>query len=73
MAADTQPICFHCGQSAAVSTRFNRLPDGRPCPACAERLLASLAPPLPGYDPANETLPEQVEASEPDTDYDASA
>jgi len=38
-------VCFHCGQSTASvdeGPRLNRLADGRPCPACADRLLRSL-------------------------------
>ena len=53
------PICFQCGQSAAETRRFNRLEDGQPCPACSERLLATLRPLLPGFDPLGEpALPE---------------
>jgi len=44
------PICFQCGQPAEASGgRLNRLDDGRPCPTCSERLMASLRPLLPGW------------------------
>jgi hypothetical protein len=39
------PVCFHCGlatESSEEGPKLNRLPDGHPCPACADRLLASL-------------------------------
>jgi hypothetical protein len=39
------PVCFHCGlptESGEEGPRLNRLPDGRPCPACGDRLLQSL-------------------------------
>lgn len=45
MSDPAAPVCFHCGQSTESSEdgpRLNRLPDGQPCPACADRLLASL-------------------------------
>lgn len=38
-------VCFHCGlatESTEDGPQLNRLPDGQPCPACADRLLASL-------------------------------
>ena len=38
-------VCFHCGLATETGDdgpTLNRLPDGQPCPACAERLLASL-------------------------------
>lgn len=47
MSESNLPICFQCGQSSRTD-RFNRLSDGRQCPACCERLLATLAPLLPG-------------------------
>lgn len=47
MADSNVPICFHCGQPSRTD-RFNRLADGRQCSACCERLLATLAPLLPG-------------------------
>ena len=39
------PVCFHCGQpteSSEDGPRLNRVDDGTPCPACAERLLEDL-------------------------------
>lgn len=45
-----QTICIQCGQQAIDPTRINHLPDGRPCPICAERLLMMLPPLLPAFD-----------------------
>lgn len=45
MSEGTPTVCFHCGhatESPEDGPRLNRLEDGRPCPACAERLLADL-------------------------------
>lgn len=45
MSDPAAPVCFHCGLTTETSEdgpRLNRLPDGQPCPACADRLLASL-------------------------------
>jgi len=45
MNQSASPVCFHCGQPTASTEegpRLNRLPDGQPCPACADRLLQSL-------------------------------
>jgi hypothetical protein len=45
MSSPAAPVCFHCGlstESTEDGPRLNRLPDGLPCPACADRLLASL-------------------------------
>jgi len=49
MASDPAPICIQCGQPASAS-RLNCLRDGRPCPSCSERLMASLRPLLPGWE-----------------------
>ncbi|TAJ11652.1 MAG: hypothetical protein EPO68_14320 [Planctomycetota bacterium] len=48
MAEASQPVCMTCGQSAGTPLRFNHLPSGEPCPACAERLLEAMASLLPG-------------------------
>ncbi len=45
MPESASPVCFHCGQateSRGEEPRLNRLPDGRPCPICANRLLEML-------------------------------
>lgn len=47
MRRENHPICFQCGQTTGDLTRFNRLHDGRACPACADRLLAALPSLLP--------------------------
>jgi DNA-directed RNA polymerase subunit RPC12/RpoP len=66
----TEPICFQCGQSAAETRRLNRLEDGQACPTCSERLLATLRPLLPGFDPMREPLPEISVETELDLDFD---
>ena len=61
-------ICFHCGQSTEPSGEegLNRLPDGRACPACAERTLDALPPLLPGgYAAGTEAELEVEPRSEP--------
>jgi hypothetical protein len=45
MSESAVPVCFHCGlstESGEDGPQLNRLPDGQACPACADRLLASL-------------------------------
>jgi DNA-directed RNA polymerase subunit RPC12/RpoP len=54
MASDPAPICIQCGQPTSTSERLNCLQDGRPCPSCSERLMASLRPLLPGWKEAEE-------------------
>jgi DNA-directed RNA polymerase subunit RPC12/RpoP len=57
----TPAICFECGQDSRVdSGRLNRLDDGRPCPTCSERLMASLRPLLPGWDAEPENADAQL-------------
>jgi hypothetical protein len=51
MADPTPARCITCGQEAVSTTRLNALPSGEPCPACAERLLDTLAPALPSQAP----------------------
>ena len=41
-------LCFSCGQPVGEPPRLNLLAGGRPCPTCADRLLESLPPILPG-------------------------
>ena len=71
MSLRAAPICIQCGQATTqgASDHLNRLPDGRPCAACAERLLATLPPLLPGM-PVFAEEPE-FEGSEPDHDRSA--
>jgi len=57
----SDPICFTCGQPAGPAPRWNRLDDGRACPSCAERLLDSLAPLVPGLRHTADT-PEGVDS-----------
>ncbi|HEX6862502.1 MAG TPA: hypothetical protein VF414_06800 [Thermoanaerobaculia bacterium] len=41
------PVCIACSQPTGPGPRLNRLPDGRVCPSCRERLLDTLPPILP--------------------------
>jgi len=41
------PVCITCGKATGPKAKLNRLPDGRPCPSCAERILDSLPAILP--------------------------
>ncbi|MFM7298423.1 MAG: hypothetical protein ACKO4Q_14550 [Planctomycetota bacterium] len=75
MRRENHPICFQCGQTTGDLTRFNRLRDGRACPACAERLLAALPSLLPRQGaPAElaEALEHDLDAGD-DSDLDAGA
>lgn len=70
----TTICCIQCGQNTGDVTRFNRLPDGRACPACAERLLDMLPPLLPGVPQDSLDQPvEELEAVDDDGDYDRPA
>lgn len=73
----TTICCIQCGQNTGDATRFNRLPDGRACPACADRLLEMLPPLLPGVpqDGLNDSAEEleSLEARDDDGDYDRPA
>jgi hypothetical protein len=69
MADGTEPLCFTCGLPGAKTLQLNRLPNGQVCPACRDRLLASIAPALPNRVPgvvaefgAGTDLHEEVEA-----------
>jgi hypothetical protein len=64
MAESTPSICFVCGQRADAANQLNRLPDGRPCPTCADRLLAMLPPALPAFVEVAEPVEDEL-ASEP--------
>jgi hypothetical protein len=48
MSGSPGALCFTCGQPISDPPRFNHLTNGRPCPACRDRLLASLPSLLPG-------------------------
>ncbi len=69
-------LCIHCGLDAGNPPRLNRFEDGRVCPACADRLLASLPPVLPSDPRHAEASPEEIENEfqdygEPDFDRPA--
>ena len=55
---EPQVVCFQCGQTVGDPPRANVRPDGSPCPACAERLLASLPPIFHALPPAMVSEPE---------------
>jgi hypothetical protein len=65
------PICIQCGHKTTLGAadHLNRMSDGRPCGACAARLLETLPSLLPGvFGPVRE--PEFVDG-EPDYDMPA--
>ena len=51
MRSGSDVVCIRCGLPIGDPPRINRLSDGEPCGACAERLLETLPPifhaPLP--------------------------
>lgn len=60
----TEIVCFQCGQAVSDPPRWNHLPSGEPCRACAERLLDSLPPIFHSPQPATlgiEVLAEELE------------
>ena len=65
------PICIQCGKPTTLeaSDHLNRLPDGRPCVACADRLLETLPGLLPGMPIA--ALEHEAVDTEPDYDMPA--
>jgi len=65
------PICIQCGNATTLGAadHLNRLDDGRPCGACAARLLDTLPPMLPGM--SNDESDSGVVDAEPDFDMPA--
>lgn len=61
----SEPKCITCGLPVGDPPRLNTLGNGRPCPRCAERLLAELPPLLPGM-PLEEGEPAPAAVSEAD-------
>ncbi len=47
--SDREPVCFTCGHRTDTEKLGNRLPDGKPCPSCFERVLDAQAPLLPNF------------------------
>jgi hypothetical protein len=45
--SERPPVCLTCGKPTSADPLQNLLADGRPCPACRDRLLESLPAPLP--------------------------
>jgi hypothetical protein len=41
------PVCIACGQPTGPLPRLNRLPDGRTCSSCRDRILEAIPAPLP--------------------------
>jgi hypothetical protein len=66
------PLCIGCGQPTGPGPRLNQLPDGRTCPACRDRLLATLPPVLPSTQGALR-FEEWAEEDETGDDYPRSA
>ena len=67
------PVCISCGQATGPGPRLNRFADGRPCPACRDRILDALPPALPSslYELSFEEWGE--DGDEPDDDFPRSA
>ncbi len=58
--ARRETLCFSCGQPSGGDALKNRLPDGRPCLACRERVLDEAPSLLPGAH-----RPQQLDLFEP--------
>jgi len=52
-----EPVCFGCGQPTGPFPRLNRLPNGRVCTSCRDRLIETVPPALPAA-PREEDQPE---------------
>ena len=63
--AMAEPICIQCGLPSMVTARLNRLPDGKVCPACRERVLAALPAALPASKPGSSARPRPVAKRKP--------
>jgi hypothetical protein len=61
-----EPVCFACGSPTGPLPRLNRLPDGRVCPTCRDRLLDLVPPalPAPAEEPSREEAREREWAEE---------
>ena len=66
------PVCIACGQATGPAPRLNRLPDGRTCPTCRDRLLETLPPVLPSRS-TELSFEEWAEEEDPGEDYPRSA
>ena len=60
------PVCFACGQPTGPLPNLGRLPDGRVCPTCRDRLFATLPALLPA--PVAEGSEEWAEGGEAEDD-----
>jgi len=67
MSMSRDPVCIACGQATGPRPRLNRLPDGRTCPRCRDRLLDTLPALLPA---SRAQLPIQDWAEEADDGED---
>ena len=47
--SDREPVCFTCGQSTASDVVGNRMPNGKPCKSCFDRVLDAQPPLLPSF------------------------
>lgn len=56
--------CFTCGLPVGEPAQLNALPDGKPCPACRERLLESLPSIVPSPRKRERTVEREAERSE---------
>lgn len=50
MTDSARTLCISCGMHVGEAAQLNRLPNGQTCPVCRDRVLDSLAAPLPRRD-----------------------
>lgn len=64
-------VCIGCGQATGPLPRLNRLPDGKVCPTCRDRLLETLPPVLPAapVELSLEDWSDDTGGDEPPDDY----
>ena len=66
MAQPNRSLCISCGRDADEANSINRLSDGRPCPACMDRLLERVPPPFPGFGQLMDRRPTAADEFEQD-------
>jgi hypothetical protein len=66
MIDSSETVCITCGLPSGDPPRLNHLPGGQVCPACRDRLLATLPPLLPS-DSGEQLRDEEREPSMPES------
>lgn len=61
MSSRAKTRCIQCGQDVGEPPALNRLPDGRPCPSCVERMLEAVPAALPSRAPAPAPMEDEEE------------